>query len=43
MIDPNIQRLIDERELEVVAAEPEEVADFWRKALRALGDLPPPR
>jgi len=36
--DPNIQRLLDERELESVPAAPDEVADYWRKALRAYAD-----
>jgi hypothetical protein len=38
MTDPNIERLLDERELERVPAASDEVADYWRKALRAYAD-----
>lgn len=38
MNSSRVQRLVDERELEVIPAPADEVAEFWRKALRAYAD-----
>jgi hypothetical protein len=38
MSNARIQRLVDERELDVLPAPADEVAEFWRKALRAYAD-----